>query len=196
MKRYIITFILIAITSLMSFGVFAESAAVDTVQGVVKEVKTSLSENENMSPAELDKKLLGIIKPAFDFNEMSRRCLGANWRKASTEEQKEFTELFSELLAKNYLKQIRDNAKDSEFTVTSSSEEGIRSLVQTQVKTPKENIKIDYRLYQKKDAGWKVYDVVIENIGLVSNYRSEFAGIVNREGMSGLITQLKKKLGE
>lgn len=175
-----------------SNSLIAESNAENTIQKIVNEVKESVSSHEG-SDEELDKKLLKIIKPVFDFREMSRRSLGSNWRNATPEEQNEFTELFSDLLSKNYLKQIRDNARTSDFKVTSSKEEGIRAFVQTVVKTPKEEIKIDYRLYNRNKA-WKVYDVVIENIGLVSNYRSEFANIVNKDGMKGLISQLKEKL--
>jgi phospholipid transport system substrate-binding protein len=195
--KHIFTAVTLVITgSFIPVSVFAEDTAEKTIERVVTQIKSTVNDNEGMPPAELDEKLMQVIKPAFDFREIARRSLGANWRRAKESEQEEFTELFSQLLAKNYLKQIRDNAKDSEFQITSSSGEGIRSLIQTQVKTPKENVKIDYRLYQRKGSGWKVYDVVIENIGLVSNYRSEFAGIVNREGMPGLIAQLKTKLEE
>lgn len=190
MKQAVSTFIFFILLTVTN--ALAEAPKV-MIENVVTKVKAEVNKHEGAPTQELDNKLLQIIKPAFDFTEMSRRSLGANWRKASKEEQSEFSDLFSQLLAKNYLKQIRDNAKDSEFIITGSSEEGIRSLLQTQVKTPKETIKIDYRLF-KKNENWKVYDVVVENIGLVSNYRSEFAGIVNKEGMKGLIAQLKKKL--
>lgn len=172
----------------------AQNDAKNTITEAVNKVKSAVTTHGGkLSPEELDKKLREIIEPAFDFQEMSRRSLGANWNNATPDERKEFTDLFSTLLARNYLKQIRENAKDSEFKIVSSSEEGRRSLVQTIVKTPKEEIKIDYRLYSK-DKEWKVYDVIIENIGLVSNYRSEFAGIIRRSKVSGLIEQLKTKV--
>jgi phospholipid transport system substrate-binding protein len=196
MKLHILSLPFIMMTLLFPLKVLAESDAAKTIEKVVTQIKSTVNNNEGIATEQLDDKLMQIIRPAFDFREIARRSLGANWRKANSNEQEEFTELFSQLLAQNYLKQIRDNAKDSQFEVTSKSEEGIRALVQTQVKTPKDTIKIDYRMYQKKETGWKVYDVVIENIGLVSNYRSEFAGIVNREGMKGLIAQLKTKLNE
>jgi phospholipid transport system substrate-binding protein len=172
----------------------AQNDAKTTITEAVNKVKSEVTTHGGkISPEELDKKLRAIIEPAFDFQEMSRRCLGVNWNKATPDERKEFTDLFSTLLARNYLKQIRENAKDSEFKIISSSEEGRRSLVQTIVKTPKEEIKIDYRLYSK-DKEWKVYDVIIENIGLVSNYRSEFAGIIKHSKVSGLIDQLRTKV--
>jgi phospholipid transport system substrate-binding protein len=188
--------VIFALLVSISAPTLAEGNSGEMIQGIVDKVKKVVTEEGgSLSPEKLDDRLLTIIKPAFDFNEMSRRSLGANWNKANKEEKDEFIELFSELLAKNYLKQIRDNAKDSEFTIISTSEEGIRSLVQSKIKTPKEEIKIDYRLYNKK-GDWKVYDVVIENIGLVSNYRSEFSGIVRRDGMQGLIKQLRSKINE
>ena len=124
---------------------------------------------------------------------MSKRCLGANWPKASPAEQEDFVTLFSDLLARNYLKQIRENAAQSEFTVGGGSQEAERALVRTKVKYDGDNISIDYRLLLEKGTHWKVYDVIIENIGLVSNYRNEFANIIKKEGMSGLLAKLREK---
>ncbi|HMO18802.1 MAG TPA: ABC transporter substrate-binding protein [Oligoflexia bacterium] len=190
-----ITLIAAVVLPIFTLSVQAESAgAGKTVETTVNQVKSTVTElSGKLGPKELDEKLKTIITPVFDFEEMSRRCLGVNWNNATKEEQKEFTSLFAELLARSYLKQIRDNAKDSEFTLASAREEGRRAIVQTLVKTPKETIKLDYRLYQK-GGNWKVYDVIIENIGLVSNYRSEFGGIITKEGIKGLIQQLRTKV--
>jgi len=160
---------------------------VDEVQRVVREAKP------NTSAEAIDQELRKVIAPIFDFDEMSKRCLGVNWKTATPDEQMKFTELFSELLAKNYLKQIRLTAATSNYEITHANEDASKAVVQTKVNNDKGTLKVDYRLYNK-NAGWKVYDVIIENIGLVSNYRSEFSEIVAKRKMSGLIELLKEKI--
>lgn len=163
------------------------------VDNTVKLVQKTVEEKaDKISADELDKILRDQITPVFDFQEMSKRCLGVNWKKATPEEQKEFQSLFSNLLAKNYIKQIREKAKGSIFKLQSASETGEKALVQTMVTTNNGDLKIDYRLYKLADK-WHVYDVIIENIGLISNYRSEFSDIVGKEGMQGLLVRLREK---
>lgn len=171
----------------------AETAAGKTVKAAVEEVQKTVADSQGkISDTELDAKLREIIEPVFDFREMSRRSLGANWKKASEAQQKEFVELFSDLLAKNYLKKIRENAVDSGLEFAGEKTKGKKAMVKTTVLYNGDTASINYRLREQSGA-WKVYDVVIENIGLVSNYRSEFAGIVKKSGVSGLITKLKEK---
>ncbi len=171
----------------------AETPAGKLVELAVEKVRTTVKTSEgNVSDVELDSKLRKIIAPIFDFREMSRRSLGANWKKASADQQNEFVELFSNLLAKNYLKKIRENAADSSLEFAGEKTKGKRALVKTTVLYAGETASIDYRMREKNGA-WKVYDVIVENIGLVSNYRSEFAGIVKKDGVDGLIEKLKAK---
>ena len=168
-------------------------SASETVKKTVDQVRQTVSESEGqVSADELDQKLRDIIAPVFDFREMSRRSLGANWKKATPEQQNEFVGLFSELLARNYLKKIRENVASSAFKLLGEKNKGKKALVQTMVEYGDDTASIDYRMRQK-DEGWRVYDVVVENIGLVSNYRSEFAGIVKKEKITGLIERLKSK---
>ena len=172
---------------------FAETASSKIVESTVAKVQKTVEEKSSSTrPEELDKMLKEIISPVFDFEEMSKRCLGANWKVATKDQQTEFQSLFSNLLAKNYIKQIREKAKGSKFKITSANETSDKAVVQSLVTTDAGDLKIDYRLYNKPGQ-WKVYDVIIENIGLVSNYRSEFSDIVNKDGVSGLIEKLKNK---
>ncbi|MCB0322806.1 MAG: ABC transporter substrate-binding protein [Bdellovibrionales bacterium] len=169
------------------------SEASETVKSTVEKVRATVTEEQGKtSPEALDGKLREIIAPVFDFEEMARRSLGANWRKASADEQEQFVDLFSDLLARNYLKKIRENVAESDFRLDGETSKGEKSLVKTIVQFEGEPASIDYRM-MKKQGRWKVYDVVIENIGLVSNYRSEFAGIVSKEGISGLLQRLREK---
>lgn len=163
------------------------SQAVDLIRKTVEEKKGTVSDKE------LDKELRDIMTPVFDFQEMSRRCLGINWKKGTPEERTEFIDLFSEMLATNYLKQIRENVEESNIKMLGESVRENKAIVRTSVSYEGTEASIDYRMRNKK-GDWKVYDVIIENIGLVTNYRSEFSGIVRNEGFSGLLSRLKEKI--
>jgi len=192
-SKTILTILGLCLLNLTQVGL-AKADAKTTVKETVDEVQRVVRAAKPGTPAnEIDQDLRKVIAPIFDFDEMSKRCLGVNWKEATPDEQKQFTELFSELLAKNYLKQIRLTAATSDYYILHANEEGGKAVIQTKVDNEKGTLKVDYRLYNK-GAGWKVYDVVIENIGLVSNYRSEFSEIVTKDKMSGLIEKLREKV--
>lgn len=136
-------------------------------------------------------KLRVLINPKFNFGEMSRRSLGASWATISPEEQKEFVDVFSELLARTYLNKI-ETVKSGMVKVDAEDVQGTRAVVKTTVTSKGATFPIDYKL-QFENNSWQVYDVVIENIGLVANYRNEFAGIIRKEKFAGLMERLKNK---
>ena len=167
----------------------------ETVNGVVVQVRNTIKEKEKKLPAaKLENELRGIISPVFDFRTMARSSLAAHWKDAKPEQQKEFVDLFSDLLAHTYLKRIRDNAVTSDFEILGEKRKGVKkAIVQTKVTYEKDqSATIDYRMRHKDDS-WLVYDVIIENIGLVSNYRQEFDDIVKKEKIDGLLAKLREK---
>ena len=195
MKRFFFTLCAVSLATALNFSVAAAvEAPKDLVKTTVDQVRATVAADKGkLSPEQLDDKLKEIIAPVFDFREMSQRCLGANWKTASEDERKEFVDLFSKLLAKNYLKKIRDNASESELTISGQEDVGEgKILVKTVVAYSGDKVTIDYRMRQKEGV-WRIYDVVVENIGLVSNYRSEFSGIIKNEKMAGLLKRLREK---
>ncbi len=165
----------------------------ETIRSVITEVQDIVvAEQTKLTEEALDTKLKAVLLPLFNFDEMSQRSLGAYWSKGTPEEQKEFVELFSDLLARTYLKRIKRNASDSKIAHISDEVTGGKAFVKSIVVSAGEEISLDYRLLQK-DGVWKIYDVVIENVGLVSNYRNEFPGIIRKEGYSGLLARLRDK---
>lgn len=137
-------------------------------------------------------KLRELINPKFNFAEMSKRSLGANWNELSASEQSEFTTVFSELLARTYLSKI-ETVKPGMVKVESEQVEMPRAIVKTVVISKGDTFPIDYKLMNSSNT-WQVYDVVIENIGLVANYRNEFSGIIRKDKFSGLMERLRKKI--
>jgi phospholipid transport system substrate-binding protein len=161
-----------------------------TIDSIIKTVESLPGDSQK---SQRRSKLREIINPKFDFDEMARRSLGANWNDISAEQQKDFTSVFSELLARTYLSKI-ETVKPGMVKVETEQVESPKALVKTVVLSKGDTFPIDYKLVFK-DGHWRVYDVVIENIGLVANYRNEFSGIIRKDKFSGLMERLRQKVG-
>lgn len=168
------------------------SAPIEDVRQTIAEIVKIVADfpGENMR-IERRRHLRTVIEPRFDFDEMAKRSLGAQWQQRTPEEKKEFTEVFSELLARTYLSRI-DAVTADMVNVKSESVDFPKASVRTLVTHKGEVFPIEYKMLHV-DGRWRVYDVVIENIGLVSNYRAEFAGIIRKEEFSGLMQRLREK---
>lgn len=136
-----------------------------------------------------------VIYEQFSFEKMSQLCLGRHWRDRSDEEKKDFVELFGKLLEDIYISKI-EGYTDEKVEYLKEVITDKRAQVNTKIITEKIEIPIDYRLYQEKDGSWKVYDLVIEGVSLVGNYRSQFDEILQRDNYEKLIEELKKKIQE
>lgn len=165
------------------------------VQKTIDEVlKVALSLKGDENKTKRREQLRAIIAPRFDFAEMSKRSLGTSWLKMSTAQQDEFVTVFSSLLGRTYLERV-ETIEENMVTIDSENVGFPKALVKTSVHRKGDVFPLDYRLHFQ-DNSWKVYDVIIENIGLVSNYRNEFSGIIRKDGVDGLITKLKEKEGK
>jgi phospholipid transport system substrate-binding protein len=161
---------------------------VDAVLDVVRNKELKKPENEKIRRA----KIREIVDTIFDFPEMSRRSLAVHWKKRTPAEQKEFVSLFSDLLEDTYIKKI-EKYRDEKILYSGESIRDSYAVVKTKVITKKETeIPIDYRLL-KENNKWEVYDVVIEGVSLVNNYRSQFSEILASNPYSELVNRLKKK---
>src|SRR5574341_1284969 len=136
--------------------------------------------------------LRGVISARFDFAEMARRSLGAEWRRLTPSQQQQFVELFTDLLRDAYVEDI-ESYKGQKVIYTRESQEEQFAVVQTILRAPEgSEYSIEYRLHLV-DKEWKVYDVVIENVSIVNNYRSQFARVINKSSYEGLIRAMKEK---
>ena len=162
------------------------------VQSTIDQVRAVVDKQQDKGSPVLDARLKEILFPLFDFEKMSRASLGPNWDKATPDEQHRFVTLFSDLLARTYLKRIKSGVSGSRIEVGSASVDGPKATVKTTVTSDGQPVAIDYRMEASGDV-WRVYDVLIENVGLVSNYRSEFGEIVRKDGMQGLLEKLEAK---
>src|SRR6266542_544807 len=133
-----------------------------------------------------------IVASRFDFAEMAKRSLGSNWQKVNNDEQRQFVELFTELLEKSYADQI-ESYDGEKIVYGRENVSQDQADVDTKILTKKgEQISVNYKL---RSAGndWKVYDVVIENISLVNNFRSQFNRILANASFAELLNKLQSK---
>ncbi len=136
-----------------------------------------------------------VILPRFDFNEMARRSLGSHWRLRTHEEHRRFVRVFTELLEKTYLARI-DDLNGGRFTYTGEKIDRDYAEVGSKVLTSKgQEFTINYKLHLVGN-DWKIYDVVVENISLVNNYRSQFSRIIAKSSYEELVSRIEQKLAE
>lgn len=162
----------------------------NTINSIISIVEASPADSQK---GERRGKLRELINPRFNFAEMARRSLGSNWNEITPEQQKEFTDVFSELLARTYLSKI-ETVKPGMVKVESENIDMPKAVVKTTVESKGDTFPIDYKV-MFVDGRWQVYDVVIENIGLVANYRNEFSGIIRKDKFTGLMERLRQKVG-
>ena len=138
-------------------------------------------------------KLEAIYEQMFDEVELSRRTLGANWNKLNPAQQKEFTQLYRQVLEKAYIDKILTYTNEKIVFSKENMISNNQAEVQTKVITSSKEIPIFYRVILK-DGTWKVYDVVVENVSLVQNYRSQFNSILANNTPEQLLEILRKKV--
>jgi phospholipid transport system substrate-binding protein len=141
-------------------------------------------------------KIRPIIDVIFDYEELSKRTLGRNWRKLNADQQKEFVKLFSELLETVYMDRILAYSDEEIVFGQESMLRETKAEVQSTMYTKdKKEIPIFYRLTKENDE-WKVYDVIVEGISLIKNYRDQFREILSTQSPEELLDILRKKVGE
>jgi phospholipid transport system substrate-binding protein len=136
-----------------------------------------------------------IVDPYFDYREMAKRSLGPVWGQLNAGQRNEFVRLFAELLEASYSDKIQKYAQRVRIDYTSEILTGDYAEVRTMVIRPNDRIPLNYRLLQEGD-GWKVYDVVIEGVSLVSNYRTQFRRIIHQSSYAELVRRLQTKVSD
>lgn len=142
--------------------------------------------------ADRREQLRQILASRFDFAEMAKRSLGANWQKGSAAEQQQFVRLFTDLLENSYIGQIEAYAGEKIIYGREAVDQD-QADVETKIVTRKsEELSVNYKL-KADGVNWKVYDVVIENVSLVNNFRTQFNRILAKGSFTELISQLESK---
>jgi len=195
--RYVITaFILVLALAGISYAGTTELTS--RVKSAIDSALIILNDPALMGKAHITErraKVRALIDDAIDFEEMTKRSLGIHWRERTDKEKTEFVALFSALLEDAYMDRIEANYDAKVFYRGEKlNKKGTRGVVKTIVVTRKDTeVPIDYRM-MKKERGWVAYDIVIEGVSLVSNYRTQFNQIIHKSSYDDLVKGLRKKL--
>ena len=132
-----------------------------------------------------------IVGERFSYEEMAKRSLGAQWAKMDDKQKTEFVDLFMRLLTNSYADKIEGYSGEQVHYLNERKEEDYAE-VRTKIASGKTEIPLDYRLLNKS-GDWRIYDVVIDGVSLVKNYRSQFDKIIRTSGYDDLVKQLRDK---
>jgi phospholipid transport system substrate-binding protein len=136
-----------------------------------------------------------IADEIFDFAETAKRSLGRHWQARSPAEREEFVQLFADLLERSYISKI-ELYSGERITFLSDSVEGDQAVVRTKIVTRQgTEVPVEYRMLKKGDR-WLVYDVIIEGVSLVANYRTQFNKIIQTSSYQDLVKKMKTKQEE
>ena len=180
---------------LMSVPAYA-GAPMSAVESTVNRVLDVLRDPKMKGPAAKSlktEKLRVIYKDMFDEMEFSRRTLTRNWNKFTPEQRREFVDLFEQVLEKTYLDRILEYSNEKIVFYKESMIADDKAEIQSRVITSSKEVPIYYRMILK-NGKWKVYDVVVENVSLVQNYRTQFNEILAGGTPEQLLETLRKKV--
>ena len=195
MKRPIVALNILLLLLLFSLPVYA-GPPLDAVQLSVNKGFDVLRDPKLKaeSAREVKKEKLRLIyNNLFDDVEMGKRTLSRNWNNMNTAQRQEFVKLFRQVLEKAYVDRILDYTNEEVVFDKETMLSETQAEVQTRVITSSKEIPISYRAILK-DGSWKVYDVVIENVSLVLNYRTQFNEILAKNTPEQLLEILRKKV--
>jgi len=168
--------------------------ATEAMKSTIDEVLKIVQDKELKQPGRADerrKRLEQVVGDRFDYQEMSRRALGAPWNTLSDKDKQEFVGLFQTLLTGSYADKVEAYSGEGVQYLNERTEKDFAE-VRTKVLTGKTEIPLDYRLLNK-GTDWRVYDVVVDGVSLVSNYRGQFSKILRSSTFADLVDQLRKK---
>jgi len=171
----------------------AENSPTDDIRASVDAI-IAILKNEQLDRAGKRAEIKAVVNKRFDFRAMSQRTLATNWKKTTDEEKNRFVDLFSQLIENSYVGKL-DSYTNEKVNYTGEKVDGRKAVVETVIITTTADVPVDYRVYQK-DNQWLVYDVTIEGVSLISNYRSSYQTIMKSDGFEGLLAKMQEKINE
>ena len=191
------------VVGIVVLGLLAGTAAagepLEKIRGTVEDVLAVLADESLRTPQGRElrrRKLRQAVYQRFGFEEMTRRALGRHWRDLDTDQRQEFVGLFSDLLERSYIGKIEATGAGSEVAYTRETidDEGFASVLSVITNRLASQFEVEYRLLQHDgETAWEVYDIVIEGVSLINNYRTQFNNIIHRTSYDGLVNQLRLK---
>jgi phospholipid transport system substrate-binding protein len=197
MKKQLTVLITLLVLLIFSLPVYA-GVPLDSVKKCVNEVIALLSNPKLKaeSAKEIKKEKLRVLyKSMFDEIEFSKRTLTRNWNKFTPAQRKEFVDLFEQILEKSYADKVLSYTNEKIEFYKETMLSANQAEIQSKIITSSKEIPVFYRVILK-DGKWKVYDVVVENVSLVQNYRTQFNDILAKDNPEKLLEVLRKKVSK
>ncbi|MEJ2692193.1 MAG: ABC transporter substrate-binding protein [Candidatus Thiodiazotropha sp.] len=190
---------MIRFTALLLFGLMFISslpaAATITPSDRVRQTVDSVLEvlqNPGLGSIERRDQVREIVRQRFDYESMSQVILATNWRSATPPQREQFITLFRELLEQTYFSAM-DSYDNQKVRMGRERQKGKLAEVQTFVTSASKEVPVSYKLRLRND-DWYAYDVSVDGVSLVSNYRTSFRNLVKQRGMDGLLAELANKV--
>jgi phospholipid transport system substrate-binding protein len=176
----------------------AAGVPTDQLKGAVERVLKTLDDPALKGEARLGDRRAAVRKIAneiFDFSEIAKRSMARHWQPLSETQKNEFVGLFADLLERSYISKIETYGGEK-IQYTAERADGEFATVSTRIITKNgTEVPVDYRMIKRADR-WLVYDVSIEGVSLVSNYRTQFNKIIQTTSYNGLVSKLRNKQDE
>jgi phospholipid transport system substrate-binding protein len=164
----------------------------ETVNQVINKTLPVLRDKRTPLP-QRRRQLRGLLEQHFDFSDMARIALGYHWRQIGPSQRAQFTQLFTAFIENAYLSKIQDYSGQDVAVLGENSEGEGFARVRSQIVQPgKQPIKVDY-LLRDLDGDWKIYDVTVDAISIVANYRNQFNRVINDKGFDKLMADMRSK---
>jgi len=197
--KFLSVIILVIAVSVLHQGISRAAAAdpVVFVKDAVDEIISILQDEKLAGPsrkAERKSRVVTIIEKKFDFREMSMRALARHWKDRNPQEQDRFVSLFKKLLENTYIAKI-DTYSGEKVVFKKAALQGSKAIVYSELVRKNVETPVNYML-KNSDDHWMVYDVEVEGVSLVNNYRTQFASILSKEDFAGLIARLEEKVNK
>ena len=184
------------IVCLLLPGVLHAGLPTDQTRATIDQVLEILNDPKLKSKGakeERRSRLRQVIYPRFDFAEMARRSLGPTWQRISSGERQEFLKLFSQLLEDTYVSNIESYSGEKILYGREIQEQEFAEVYTKVVTKQGEEFAVNYKLHEL-NGDWKVYDVMMENVSIVNNYRSQFSRLLAKSSFAELLDRIREKL--
>ncbi|MES9925615.1 MAG: ABC transporter substrate-binding protein [Candidatus Thiodiazotropha endolucinida] len=185
------TTLLLIILFTFSLSASANVTPSERIKETVNQVLTVLKD-QSLGRQDRRDQVKEIVRKRFDYESMSQVILAANWRKASKPQREQFITLFRELLEQTYFSAI-DSYSDQSVRMGRERMKGKLANVQTFIVAANKELAVSYKMRFRND-DWYAYDVAVDGVSLVSNYRTSFRNLVKSKGMEGLLAELAQKV--
>jgi phospholipid transport system substrate-binding protein len=194
--RHVVRSGVVSVVFFLVVGIAAGALAGPATDGLKPEIDRVIATLENPAlkgeskAGERRQVIRTITDGVFDWSEMAKRALGRHWNERTPAEQQEFVGLFRDVLEHAYVTKI-ERYTGEPIAYVGEAADGNQATVRTKITTrQKQELPIDYRMVREGDR-WRVYDVLIEGVSLVGNYRTQFDGIIKTSSYEELVKKLK-----